>query len=136
MDADSMTEAQESNFNIATLTLIRINEICKKLDLLAVSNLVRNPSYVRVHYAFLKSFYNNMRYMIPKKERTKWDEVFFRVQKEVFSPQLDQRVFDWLDKIEVDLREMQQKIGFSVTVRPKIDMKRKISQKLVGSDAA
>lgn len=127
-----LTETQESNFDITTLTLMRVNEICKKLDALAVSNSVKNSSYVRVHYGFLKAFYNNLQILLKDEEKTQWDKMFSKLEGEVFKANLNQNIFMWLDNTEMELRRLQQRIGFSVMLKPKIDLHRKLKDKLVG----
>lgn len=133
---DGMTESQESNFDITTLTLIRINEICKKLDILAVANITKHPEYIKGYYGFLKAFYNNLQIMLSDKEKEKWDKTFKELERRVFvSPdKIDIKTFEYLDNTEMELRRLQKKVGFSVMVKFKMDLKQKLHEKLVGGN--
>ena len=124
----------EAVWDITTATLMRINEICHKLDYFTVTNKIRNPAFVKMHYGFLKSLYNNLQIMISDDDKKQWDEVFKKLDTMIFSAaagRMNPELFDLLDKTEMELRRLQKKVGFSVQVKQKINVKAKMKRKLV-----
>lgn len=129
-----MSESQESNFDITTLSLIRVNEICKAIDRLTILNAKKNTESITTYYGLLKSFYNNLQVMLSDKEKEKWDKVFVELERRAFAApdRIDVKTFEYLDKTEMELRRLQKRVGFSIMSRYKVDMKKKLRQKLTG----
>lgn len=124
---------KESIFDITSLTLMRVNDICGKLDLLTVSNMAKTPALIRIHFGFLKSLYNNLQILLDEDDKKNWDEVMQKLSEMVFAQKerCNPEVFAALDKTEMELRRLQQRLGMSIQSKIKLDVKDKLKKKLV-----